>query len=92
MTDDFFRARIDQMMDLRHPLAALAQRLSWVRRILAQGRKGKEKPYALRAPEVECISKGKARRRCEFGVKVAVAVTHKGGLIIGARSFPGNPP
>ena len=29
-TDDFFRARIDQMIDLRHPLAVLAQRLPWV--------------------------------------------------------------
>jgi IS5 family transposase len=29
MTDDFFRARLDQMIDLKHPLAALAQRLPW---------------------------------------------------------------
>ena len=29
MTDDFFRARTDQMIDLRHPLAVLAQRLPW---------------------------------------------------------------
>ena len=28
-TDDFFRARIDQMIDLGHPLAVLAQRLPW---------------------------------------------------------------
>ena len=28
-TDDFFRARLDQMIDLRHPLAALAQRMPW---------------------------------------------------------------
>jgi IS5 family transposase len=27
--DDFFRARHDPMIDLRHPLAALAGRLSW---------------------------------------------------------------
>ena len=26
-TDDFFRARLDQMIDLRHPLAVLAGRL-----------------------------------------------------------------
>jgi IS5 family transposase len=30
MTDDFFRARLDQMIDLRHPLAVLAQRLLWL--------------------------------------------------------------
>ena len=43
------------------------------------------------APEVECIGKGKARKPYEFGVKVSLAVTHKQGLMVGARSFPGNP-
>ncbi len=28
-TDDFFRSRLDQMIDLRHPLAVLAQRMPW---------------------------------------------------------------
>ena len=28
-TDDFFRARIDQMIDLSHPLAVLAGRMPW---------------------------------------------------------------
>ena len=28
-TDDFFRARLDQMIDLRHPLAALTERIPW---------------------------------------------------------------
>ena len=28
-TDDFFRSRIDQMIDLRHPLAVLASRMPW---------------------------------------------------------------
>ena len=27
-TEDFFRARLDQMIDLRHPLALLASRMS----------------------------------------------------------------
>ncbi|MCY7288882.1 MAG: hypothetical protein LH624_11695, partial [Cryobacterium sp.] len=49
------------------------------------------KLYALHAPEVECISKGKARNPYEFGVKVSLVVTHKQVLIVGARSFPGNP-
>ena len=34
---------------------------------------------------------GKARNPYEFGVKVSLAVTHKQGLMVGARSFPGNP-
>ncbi len=29
MTDDFFRNRLDQMIDLRHPLAVLAYRMPW---------------------------------------------------------------
>lgn len=60
-------------------------------RIHTQKRNDKNKLYALHAPEVECISKGKARKQYEFGVKVSLAVTHKQGLMIGARSFPGNP-
>ncbi len=27
---DFFRARLDAMIDLRHPLAVLASRMPWV--------------------------------------------------------------
>ena len=27
--DDFFRSRIDHMIDLRHPLAVLASRMPW---------------------------------------------------------------
>ncbi|MFN9503897.1 MAG: IS5/IS1182 family transposase, partial [Rubrivivax sp.] len=26
---DFFRSRLDQMIDLRHPLAVLASRMPW---------------------------------------------------------------
>ena len=33
----------------------------------------------------------KARKPCEFGVKVSLVVTHKQGLMVGARSFAGNP-
>jgi transposase, IS5 family len=60
-------------------------------RIRSQRPHDKNKLYALHAPEVECISKGKARRPYEFGVKVSLAVAHKSGLIVGARSFPDNP-
>ncbi len=60
-------------------------------RIHSQRPKDKNKLYALHAPEAECISKGKARNPYEFGVKVSLAVTHRHGLMVGARSFPGNP-
>jgi IS5 family transposase len=51
--------------------------------------KDKNKLYALHAREVECIGKGKARRPYEFGVKASIAVTHKSGLVVGARTFSG---
>lgn len=60
-------------------------------RIRTQQPKDKNKLYALHAPEVECIGKGKARKPYEFGVKVSIAVTHQQGFVVGARSFPGNP-
>jgi hypothetical protein len=40
---------------------------------------------------VDCISKGKARVRYEFGTKVSVATTHKEGFVVGMRAMPGNP-
>ncbi|MPM63947.1 hypothetical protein SDC9_110832 [bioreactor metagenome] len=54
-------------------------------------RECERKLYALHAPEVECIGKGKARKPYEFGVKVSVAITHRQGLVVGARSFADNP-
>lgn len=60
-------------------------------RILTQVPKDKNKLYALHAPEVECISKGKARTPYEFGVKISIATTLKEGLVVGMRSMPGNP-
>ena len=73
---------------------AISDLLMWferAERIRTQQRHDKNKLYALHAPEVEWISKGKARKPYEFGVKVSLAVTHKQGLMVGARSFPGNP-
>lgn len=62
-----------------------------VGRILDQRAKDKNKLYALHAPEVECIAKGKARTPYEFGVKVSIATTLREGLVVGCRSMPGNP-
>ncbi|MBK4739411.1 IS5 family transposase, partial [Noviherbaspirillum pedocola] len=69
----------------------LNELLGRTRRILQQRPKDKNKLYALHAPEVECISKGKAKVRYEFGVKVSIVTTLKEGLVLGARSMPGNP-
>ena len=58
---------------------------------LTNAAKDGPKLYSWHAPEVECIGKGKARTPYEFGVKVSVATTHSGNLIVGARAFAGNP-
>ena len=57
-------------------------------RIQTRQRNSKNKLYALHAPEVECIGKGKAKKPYEFGVKSAVVVSHEHGLMLGARTFP----
>jgi len=72
-------------------LASLTTVLERAERIRTQQPQDKNKLYALHAPEVECISKGKARNRYEFGVKVSLAITHKQGLMVGAKCFSGNP-
>lgn len=73
----------------------LAEALNKARRIMDQTKnrklKGAAKLYSWHAPETECLAKGKARTPYEFGVKVGIASTLKGNLIIGARSFPNNP-
>jgi len=70
---------------------ALKHKIEIAQRLHAQKRDSKNKLYALHAPEVECIAKGKARTPYEFGVKVSVAVTAGEGLVVGMRSMPGNP-
>lgn len=89
-SNEFFR---DDQLDTLD-VAAREQMQVWLaraERIRSQRPKDTNKLYALHAPEVECIGKGKARKPYEFGVKVGIAVTARKGLVVGARSFPGNP-
>ncbi|WP_144862134.1 IS5 family transposase [Mesorhizobium sp. J18] len=71
--------------------ARFARLLGLVERLLAQKPKDSNKLYSLHAPEVVCISKGKARTPYEFGCKVGIATTNREGLVLAARSFEGNP-
>ena len=88
------------MRDLRRHLDDIATgplrdqiiaKLALVSQVLHQQPKGSNKIYALHEPEVDCISKGKARVRYEFGCKVSIATTLDKGFVVGMRSFPGNP-
>ena len=40
---------------------------------------------------MDCLCKGKAHKRYEFGVKASMATTAKEAFIVGARSYPANP-
>jgi len=53
--------------------------------------KSKTKLYSWHAPEVECIAKGKAHKRYEFGCKASYATTNKSNFIIGAMALHGKP-
>ena len=65
--------------------------LERARRIHAQKRDDKNKVYSMHAPEVECVAKGKARQKYEFGVKVAVVSTSRDNWVLAADAVPGNP-
>jgi IS5 family transposase len=71
--------------------ARLVEMVALVNRLLAQKPKDKKKLYSLHEPAVDCISKGKAHNRYEFGTKVSVAATNRGGFVVGMRALPGNP-
>jgi IS5 family transposase len=69
-------------------LAILLERAD---RIRQQQPHDTHKLYSLHEPEVQCISKGKAHKRYEFGQKVAIATTNGGNWMVAAKLFPGNP-
>jgi transposase, IS5 family len=70
---------------------ALRELLTLAHRLLAQTRTSQNKLYSVHAPEVECIAKGKAHKRYEFGCKASVATTSKTNWILGAQALHGNP-
>jgi IS5 family transposase len=84
--------KIEGQPDLIH---ACEPKLERVKQFLAQKPDDKNKIYALHAPGVECIAKGKARTRYEFGVKVSIAVTNAraegGQFVLGICAVPGLP-
>src|ERR1700691_5530060 len=103
----FMRVRLRRLIrDVRRKMAgvpALPERVverlestlggAW--RIAHQKRGDERYLYSWHATEVECISKGKARARYEFGCKVSIATNlhpAKGGhFILQARALHGNP-
>lgn len=59
--------------------------------IYHQQRHDTNKVYSVHAPEVECISKGKAEKRYEFGCKMSVSMSAQNNWVLAARAYHGNP-
>lgn len=83
------------MRDVRrkcpHPDEALKVLLERAEKLYRQKRDDQSKIYSVHAPEVECIAKGKAHQRYEFGCKVSVVATSKRGWVVGIDAVHGNP-
>jgi transposase, IS5 family len=100
----FLRTRLGRVIrDIRRKIAGnerleerFADLLALAVRVRFQDHRQRgPKVYALHAPEVECIGKGKARAPYEFGCKVSVATPAtkpKGGqFVLHAKALHGNP-
>jgi IS5 family transposase len=59
--------------------------------LLKQTRTSSPKLYSVHEPHLECIAKGKAQKRYEFGNKVSVVVTNRKSWIVGVQALHGNP-
>jgi IS5 family transposase len=57
----------------------------------AANRQASNKIYSWHAPEVECIAKGKAHKKYEFGCKASIASTSTSNFIVGAMAHHGRP-
>jgi len=60
-------------------------------RLLAQKKYSKNKLYSIDEPDVECISKGKAHKKYEFGNKVGVVTTARNCFVLSSIAFHDNP-
>jgi len=81
----------DMERKVPHPDPVLGELLLLAGRLLKQQMQDKKKLYAVHAPEVECISKGKAHQRYEFGHKVSLVSTSKDNWVVGIQGLHGNP-
>ena len=72
---------------------AFHSEMTKAKKIYAQAANPKEpnKIYSWHAPEVECIAKGKAHKKYEFGCKASIASTSKSNFIVGSMAHHGRP-
>lgn len=65
--------------------------ISQSERLLKQEKNTPKKLYSLHAPEVECIAKGKAHKKYEFGCKVSVVTTCEEPWVLSVSAHHDNP-
>jgi IS5 family transposase len=85
------RVARDVQRNCPKPDPELKDLLATAQRLLIQQKTDKKKIYSIHEPHVDCISKGKAHKRYEFGCKVSIAATSRGGWIVGSKAINGNP-
>ena len=67
--------------------AVRQEELDRYRKVVNQERQDTNKIYSLHEPEVCCVSKGKERKKYEFGAKAAIVMTKTNCIIVGAMGF-----
>lgn len=77
--------------EITTPDTELQHLLELGKRLLTQKRTGKQKLYSIHEPQVECIGKGKAHKKFEFGTKVGLVTSSRSNWIVGVEAYPGNP-
>ncbi len=70
----------------------MIEKLELAERLLNQSKESKNKLSSIHAPEVECISKGKAHKRYEtcltavrFGCKASMVTTSKNNWVVAIK-------
>lgn len=81
---------IKRQVDLTQD-AKLSFLIAQADQLLKQEKHTPKKLYSLHAPEVECIAKGKAHKRYEFGCKVSVVTTCQEPWILSVLACHDNP-
>lgn len=86
-----------QVRDLTRQVSMLGKQkvytplLERMQAILSQTKHSRDKIYSLHEKAVSCIAKGKAGKKYEFGSKVSLASLPGSGIIVGVKTYQGNP-
>lgn len=85
ITRDLERKMNDDLRERYHG------KLTLFYQVINQKKYDKNKIYSLHEPAVACIAKGKTHKPYEFGAKASVAFIPGKCIIVGVKSFEGNP-